>query len=864
MKFDRIALVTASLALLLATHFCLAGVDMWTSGGPTGEKVASIVIDPASPQTLYAATDHGVFRSGDRGTHWTQAGLENASIARLAIDPNRPSTLYALARDNLARSNTPACHVYKTTDGAATWISVASLGSICFLPTCGIAIDPVNSRNVYVAWGEFESNGIFKTTNGGATWSEINAGLPTVTYFGQSSPVPKTPDSLVIDPANPTTLYANYGNSVYRTTNGGAIWSKFIEPAPPGSMLIDSSSTLYLAGSRGFAGIYKGTSSFTLINASVPGAFAIDPSAPGRICFSTPVSTDEVSEPHEFATVVWRSTDGGASWKALANGISNRSVLTMAVDPSGRYFHVGTHDGVFDIETARSAESPVVPIVVDVATAAAHYTTELTLTNDTAEPQTVNLVYTASLGPAEGSGTVTDRLMPGEQKRIEDVVGYLRDKGLAIPASGEQPAGQAGTLRVVTPDFAGVGRVAALARTATNLEGPLPPGRAGLAYGSVEAFPGFTALRVFGLRSSASDRSNLAVVNTSASPMTVRITVFSGSGDRRAVVVREGQTLPSYGWIQINSPELLEWAGITNGWALVERTSDRGGLYVYGVVNDRVTNDGSFLAPSRGGAYGEPGVIPVLVETPAFSSELVLANRSESDAEVTLRYVESLNPDEGAGGSASLTLPGRTQWILPSAIEFLRQKGLTIGPKGGSYAGSMAVSLKPGPSRDVIYAGARTAAPSAAGGEFGLFTPAVAETAGGIYCQSIPSCASPDVNNARVYGLVADARNRSNVAVAHAGFDSSFFKNVSLRLQVHDGDAGGIVKGDPIDVTLAPGQWRQFDGILKAAGVKHGWVEITQTSNDYPPPPWIAYGVINDGGNPGERTGDGAYVPMVK
>ncbi len=28
--------------------------------------------------------------------------------------------------------------------------------------------------------------------------------------------------------------------------------------------------------------------------------------------------------------------------------------------------------------------------------------------------------------------------------------------------------------------------------------------------------------------------------------------------------------------------------------------------------------------------------------------------------------------------------------------------------------------------------------------------------------------------------------------------------------------------------------------------------------------PWIAYGVINDGANPGERTGDGAYVPMVK
>ena len=26
--------------------------------------------------------------------------------------------------------------------------------------------------------------------------------------------------------------------------------------------------------------------------------------------------------------------------------------------------------------------------------------------------------------------------------------------------------------------------------------------------------------------------------------------------------------------------------------------------------------------------------------------------------------------------------------------------------------------------------------------------------------------------------------------------------------------------------------------------------------------PWIAYAVVNDGASPGERTGDGAYVPM--
>ena len=51
----------------------------------------------------------------------------------------------------------------------------------------------------------------------------------------------------------------------------------------------------------------------------------------------------------------------------------------------------------------------------------------------------------------------------------------------------------------------------------------------------------------------------------------------------------------------------------------------------------------------------------------------------------------------------------------------------------------------------------------------------------------------------------------------------------------------------------------QIDMILArfAATTKQGYARILRTSgfDDF-----IAYGVINDGGQPGERTGDGAYV----
>jgi hypothetical protein len=61
-------------------------------------------------------------------------------------------------------------------------------------------------------------------------------------------------------------------------------------------------------------------------------------------------------------------------------------------------------------------------------------------------------------------------------------------------------------------------------------------------------------------------------------------------------------------------------------------------------------------------------------------------------------------------------------------------------------------------------------------------------------------------------------------------------------------------------VTLAPGQWAQPAGFFAAASVSNGYVSATRLSGTAP---WLLYGVVNDGGQPGQRTGDGAYVPPV-
>ena len=494
--------------------------------------------------------------------------------------------------------------------------------------------------------------------------------------------------------------------------------------------------------------------------------------------------------------------------------------------------------------------SRLVPIVLDVFSGTAHFTTELSLTN--AEPNTVNVTlrYTASLGT--GSGTVSDTLARGRQLVIPDVLDYLRGKGLPIPAgsSGQQ----AGTLLVT---FDGVSRrelISATARTTTATGAPQPVGSAGLAYRGLNPDEQIAAgiPRIFGLRANATDRSNVAVFNSSPStPVDFNITAFSGSGDGHSKVLREALTVGPLGWAQVSFGD----SGFSNGW--VEVTAPCLGAAgcpgrAYGVINDNITNDGSYINPVSGDfTVGGFVNIPVIVEAGAFRTELLLSNSANHSQIFRLNYHESVNP-AGGSGVVTVTLGAAEQRIIPDAIQFLRANGVPLAPAGsGSFVGSVYVEI---PNSDVreAYAGARTASQSPAGGQFGLFSP------------EMVSNQAAFGDDGYFFGLRADENNRSNVAVFNFSDGSPTTDGPSvLSLQVYDGDAGGTPAGSPEIVTVNVFEWKQVNNILALKGVRNGWVKI-----NHPPDvfghSWAAYGIINDGGGPGQRTGDGAYIEMEK
>ncbi len=117
-------------------------------------------------------------------------------------------------------------------------------------------------------------------------------------------------------------------------------------------------------------------------------------------------------------------------------------------------------------------------------------------------------------------------------------------------------------------------------------------------------------------------------------------------------------------------------------------------------------------------------------------------------------------------------------------------------------------------------------------------------------------------DSAWVDGLQQNEENRSNLALINTGEVDD--QEIVFDLDIYGGETAMRVKtvtmdAEPMTVVPAKG-FRQINSILRAhaPGTTQGYVRIRKVSGANP---FLAYGVVNDGGVPGDRTGDGAYIP---
>ena len=504
-----------------------------------------------------------------------------------------------------------------------------------------------------------------------------------------------------------------------------------------------------------------------------------------------------------------------------------------------------------DCSSSETASSIFVPVILSSAGRnQSFFSSEMTLVNRGTQEATLHYTYTANFGG--GGGTATDSLAAGRQKIKPNAIGYLTNLGVPIPGFGNR----IGTLRV---EVSGSSEVSVVTRTTTTV----PDGRAGLAYPGIVENDGFhEAIYLCGLRHNPQDRSNVGLQNMGApedGPITLRITVFSGEATDTRRRVLPDRTLGPGEFFQHNDVLKEALGDPSQGYVRVEKKveelSGRFGkvpfagsapFYAYGVINDNFNSDGSFVFPltesSLVGASGQ--TLPVIIETGAFQSELTVTNFSASEKTIDFSFVAAAIDTGDDTATFSLTLEAGQQSILPDIVEELRQQGVAgIGPANRNFVGALFATAAEGNMSGIVI-GARTGAPDLRGGQYGVFYNAVPE-------------GEAFKKEAWVEGLQQNEENRSNLALVNTGeVDDS---PSIFHLEIYNGETGMLQETVVTEEVPARG-WHQIDGILLKANpeTRQGYVRIEKVSGENP---FLAYGVVNDGGAPGQRSGDGAYLP---
>ncbi len=776
---------------------------------------------PVHADWIYTSSLMKVWESKDAGTTWKSpsgtigvAGL--VAIRDFSFLPTDGSRLAAAANAGI---------VMESTDGAATFRKVGTLPVNTLM---AVRYDRTDAKTLYVA-SALVTPGVervYVTHDSGQTWQPLSR-------TGQPGGLPDMPVmTLEQDPRDPKVLWAGTYVGLYRSGDSGATWSRFGDGLPnvmAMSIEITPDGSRIRLGTFG-RGIWEIETGVAPVNGP-PTVQVLLPSATATVEAGAVVPFQASgSDPDPGATITYSWDFGDGSTPATGLTVSHWFGVpgTYTVTLTGTNSHGATATATRTVVVTAptiSGASLLVPVVLETSgSGGSYYTSEVTIASRLQQPVDVLLTYNASAGG--GTGFARFSMAPGEQRILPGILAWLRTRGLPIP---QDSSARVGTLLITFSGAATTDGLFAGARTFT----PDPSGGAGT-YGLfyLSASASTSTATLFGLQQNSSQRSNLALVNSGQTPVTLRTQLTGPAGQDLGSV---DTPLPAYGWAQLNTP--LAGKGVTSGRAVVTRISGTSPFFAYGVLNDTVTSDGSFIPPLLpGDPSAAERLVPIVLSASGYQTELTLANLTPAPLSLALVYTASPQLNASGSGSAAVTLGAFEQRIEPDAIGFLRGLGIPV-PASGNVGGSLIVRAAGG-NASSFAAGARTFIGAAGGGTFGLFYPGA-------------TLADSAATVAYVQGLQQGSTQRSNLAVVNRGDAGDA---ISLRVTYYGPD--GAQAGSPDTKTLAPGEWAQFNQPLGSRGATAGSARIEKLSGASR---FVAYGVLND-----QTNSDGSYIPMSR
>jgi photosystem II stability/assembly factor-like uncharacterized protein len=321
------------------THYSSVGLEVTTCWG---HYIAPSWWGTSGPAPYHdcrwiAYTDIGFARSTDAGSSWMYAAMGcpwRNTFYNVLFDPATVGKMYAAtsSRHDIPTylGTTPNTDqsggVCVSTNSGRDW-AVLGTGQPA-LPCTDVAIDPNTSGSSLTFYATFygessgPAGGVYKSTDAGATWQNKSTGLGNpgsmhviqVTIF----PTSRTTSHLFCSISGYHTARSNQFNipgGIWKSTNGGETWTCITNTIVP--------------------------------NLCWPGHFAVDPTNENVIYLAAATGGGNAAG----QAGVYKTTDGGTTWKRLLNdanfsavgGASYDECQFVRINPTDpKYVYVGT------------------------------------------------------------------------------------------------------------------------------------------------------------------------------------------------------------------------------------------------------------------------------------------------------------------------------------------------------------------------------------------------------------------------------------------------------------------------------------------------------------------------------------------
>lgn len=340
---------------------------LWAQAGPPGGSVNEFLVFNAD--TLYAATDAGVFESRNGGQTWNARnnGLPGLPVTSIT---GRPEQLFVSLN---------GAGVWRSRNGEA-WVEVND--GVGDQQVFDVENHPTDPDILFAATG---SDGVFFSDNAGEGWIRAGSGLLAGPYF-----------DIAFTPGDPDHVYAvNTSGGVFESTDGGQNWTlpfsgpvnirrvRF-NPHQPNSVFVTTSvgvfrrtgagqqfqalqplngfvvldflvdridPQVFYAATRngGLARSLDGGESWQLAGLDLPRGYLLTLDAlPGEA---------SVLLAGLNGTGVFRSIDQGLTWANGSQGLSGADVLSIVADPTRHGVLYASTDGGGLFKTTNGGDS---------------------------------------------------------------------------------------------------------------------------------------------------------------------------------------------------------------------------------------------------------------------------------------------------------------------------------------------------------------------------------------------------------------------------------------------------------------------------------------------------------------------------